>query len=169
MLRYWYQTDSVIAMGVGIVLGEGDMLEYEEKIHQLEVGDTHFSKLYSDYVEVDKSIYRIEEGIETTSDVYVEMLKKQRVILKDELHDMLKRLERSRVDVNKMEKMNELLKRRDELVARLESIEADYRSGLDANSTEQALQLENAEVLDGIARAAAEELEQIEKKLAKFA
>lgn len=68
-----------------------------------------------------------------------------------------------------MENMNELLERRNELIARLESIEADYRSGLDPNSVERALQLENAEVLDSIARAAAEELETIEKKLAGFA
>ena len=67
------------------------------------------------------------------------------------------------------DKMQELLTRRDELVARLESIEKDYRGGLDADSAERAVQLENAEVLDGIARAAAEELEQVERRLADFA
>jgi len=69
----------------------------------------------------------------------------------------------------KTDKMNELLSRRDELVARLESIEKDYRGGLDADSAERAVQLENAEVLDGIARAAADELEQVESRLADFA
>ncbi len=148
---------------------EVDLPEYKEKIHQLKLDDTRFSKLYSEYVEVDKAIYRIEESIETPSDEYTEMLKKQRVMLKDELYDMLKRLERSRAVVDDMEKMNELLERREDLVARLESIEADYRSGLDANSAERSLQLENAEVLDRIAEAAAEELERIEIKLAHFA
>ena len=146
-----------------------DLPNYKEKIHQLKMDDTHFSKLYNDYVDIDKAIYRIEEGIETTSDEYIEDLKKQRVKLKDELYGMLKRLERSNKVVDDMDKMNELLERRDELVARLESIEADYRGGLDANSSERALQLENAEVLDSIARAAAEELDRIEKKLAQFA
>ncbi len=146
-----------------------DLPKYKDKIHQLKLDDKHFSKLYSEYVEVDKAIYRIEEGIETTSDEYIEELKKQRVFLKDELYDMLKRLERSRAIVDDMEKMNELLERRDELVTRLESIESDYRSGLDANSAERALQLENAEVLDRIADAAAEELARIEKKLEYFA
>ncbi len=61
---------------------------------------------------------------------------------------------------------DELLKKRDELRARLEAIEADYKRGLDADFEEQAQQLENAEVLDGIAKAAAEELEQIERQLA---
>ena len=69
----------------------------------------------------------------------------------------------------KKDKMKELLTRRDELVARLESIEKDYRGGLDADSAERAVQLENAEVLDGIARAAADELKQIENRLADFA
>lgn len=69
----------------------------------------------------------------------------------------------------KEDEMQELLKRRDELVARIESIEKDYRSGLDADSEERAVQLENAEVLEGIASAAADELAQIESKLARFA
>lgn len=61
-----------------------------------------------------------------------------------------------------------LLVRRDELRARLESIRDDYRQGLDADSEERAIQLENREVLDGIARAATEELQQVEKRLAEL-
>lgn len=61
-----------------------------------------------------------------------------------------------------------LLARRDELRQRLESIEADYREGLAADSEEQAQQLENADVLDAIARAAADELAQVEERLAKL-
>jgi len=71
--------------------------------------------------------------------------------------------------VNRDYMMQELLDRRDELVSRLESIEKDYRGGLDANSIERAVQLENAEVLSGIANAAANELEEVEDKLAHFA
>ena len=59
-----------------------------------------------------------------------------------------------------------LLAKRDELRARIEAIENDYRQGLDADAEERAQQLENAEVQAGIARAAAEELAAIEKKLA---
>ena len=61
-----------------------------------------------------------------------------------------------------------LLEKRDELRARLAAIEKDYRQGLDADSEEQAIQLENAEVLDGIAKAAAEELQRVEAQLAKL-
>ncbi len=59
----------------------------------------------------------------------------------------------------------QLLQQRDALRARLTAIHNDYRKGLDADSEERASQLANAEVLDGIARAAAEELERIEARL----
>lgn len=58
-----------------------------------------------------------------------------------------------------------LLARRDELRERLQAIQRDYARGLDPDSEEQAQQLENAEVLEGIAKAAAEELEAVEKRL----
>jgi len=75
----------------------GDLPEYKEKIHQLNLDNTQFSKLYSEYVTIDEAIYRVREGIDTAPDEYIEMLKEQRAMLKDELSDMLKRLERSRV------------------------------------------------------------------------
>lgn len=59
----------------------------------------------------------------------------------------------------------ELIKRRDELRGRLVSIEKDYRAGLSADSEEQAIQLENADVLTGIAKATADELARIEARL----
>ena len=62
----------------------------------------------------------------------------------------------------------ELTEKRDALRARLEAIEKDYRQGLDADSEERAQQLENAEVLAGIARATADELRSIEDKLAEL-
>jgi len=64
------------------------------------------------------------------------------------------------------DKKSELIAKRDELLERLTAIENDYRQGLDADSGERAVQLENAEVLDGIARAARDELATIEKELA---
>lgn len=61
-----------------------------------------------------------------------------------------------------------LLEQRDALRKRLEAIKRDYRRGLDADWEEQAQQLENAEVLDGIARAARAELDRIERRLAEL-
>jgi hypothetical protein len=63
------------------------------------------------------------------------------------------------------DKLSELKTKRDELRARLEAIEKDYRAGLDKDSEEQAQQLENAEVLNEISRTTAEELARIEKEI----
>ena len=63
---------------------------------------------------------------------------------------------------------DQLIEKSDELRSRLEAIEKDYRQGLDSDSEEQAVQLENAEVQEAIAKAASEELQRIEEKLAKL-
>ena len=63
----------------------------------------------------------------------------------------------------------QLLAKRDELRARLEAIEKDYRQGLDADAEERAVQLENADVLEGIGKATAEELTRVEARLAELA
>jgi hypothetical protein len=59
-----------------------------------------------------------------------------------------------------------LLQRKAELQNRLQAIRADLRRGLAADSKEQAIQLENMEVLQEINRLAEVELAQVEKELA---
>lgn len=58
-----------------------------------------------------------------------------------------------------------LNKRREELLQRLSAIKADYREGLAADFSEQAVELENAEVQAEISRLAAAELERVEHEL----
>ena len=66
-----------------------------------------------------------------------------------------------------MEKtLEELIQSRDELLKRLEAISKDLRGGLDADSKEQAIQLENMQVLQEIARVTQENLLQINKQIA---
>ena len=60
-----------------------------------------------------------------------------------------------------------LLKQRDALREKLSAIEADARRGLDADSEERAVQLENADVLNEIARVTAEEIERVEVALSE--
>lgn len=67
-----------------------DYPEYRDRIHDLKTTDTHFAKLFDAYNDLDREIIRIEEGIENTSDEYIESLKMKRVHLKDELVDMLR-------------------------------------------------------------------------------
>ncbi len=64
--------------------------------------------------------------------------------------------------------ITELKKERDRLRQKLTAIEADYRKGLAPDSEDQAIELENADVLEGIARVTAEELERIEQNLSEL-
>lgn len=58
--------------------------------------------------------------------------------------------------------------RQAELEKRIEAIRKDMAGGLDADSEEQAIQLENYEVLREIARLAEQELAGIRKKLSNL-
>lgn len=63
--------------------------EYKDRIHELKVGNTHFARLFDEYHEVEHQVRRIEEGVETTSDEYLEEMKLKRLNLKDQLFAML--------------------------------------------------------------------------------
>lgn len=67
-----------------------ELPEYKEQIHELKMNNKHFANLFDKYHELDHEIHRIEEGVENTSDDYLEEVKKQRLALKDELFAMIK-------------------------------------------------------------------------------
>ena len=67
--------------------------EFNDEIHHLKMNDNHFSRLFTEYHEVNREIQRIEQGVENTSDDYLEQKKKERLQLKDELFVMLKKVE----------------------------------------------------------------------------
>jgi hypothetical protein len=58
--------------------------------------------------------------------------------------------------------------RRDELKGRLKAIHRDLGRGLEKDYEEQAIQLENLEVLQEIARVAESELRKVELKIASL-
>ena len=64
--------------------------EFKDKIHDLKMTDPYFARLFETYHEVEHEVRRIEEGIENTSDDYLEELKKKRLKLKDDLFALLK-------------------------------------------------------------------------------
>lgn len=68
-----------------------ELPEYRDQIHTLKLSNAHFSRLFDEYHDIDHEVRRIEQGVETPSDVYTEDLKKKRLHLKDELYGMLKR------------------------------------------------------------------------------
>jgi uncharacterized protein len=63
--------------------------EYRDRIHELKTGNPRFAKMFDDYHEIEHEVRRIEEGVENTSDVYLENLKKKRLHLKDTLYSMI--------------------------------------------------------------------------------
>lgn len=66
-----------------------ELPEHKERIHELKMSNRHFEKLFTKYHDLDHQVRRIEEGIETPSDDFIEGLKKERLFLKDELLGMI--------------------------------------------------------------------------------
>ncbi|KAB2937905.1 MAG: hypothetical protein EFKGCFLK_00984 [Rhodocyclaceae bacterium] len=64
--------------------------EYHDAIHALKTGNHHFVRLFDEYHRVNKDIRRIEENEEPVTDEAIEVMKKTRLKLKDELHAMLR-------------------------------------------------------------------------------
>ncbi len=67
-----------------------ELPEFRHQIHQLKLTDQHFVGLLERYEDLDDQVRRIEEGFINTSDEYIEGLKKERLLLKDELFTILK-------------------------------------------------------------------------------
>ena len=66
-----------------------ELPEHRERIHELKTENNHFSRLFYEYHDVNHEIRRIEMEIEMTSDMYLEERKKQRLLLKDQLYNLI--------------------------------------------------------------------------------
>ena len=64
--------------------------EYRELITQLKITDHHFSRLFDKHNELDQKIKNLESGIEKATNLEIEILKKEKLYLKDELFNILK-------------------------------------------------------------------------------
>ena len=64
--------------------------EHHDVIHRLKTDDAHFRKLFDEYHQVDKEVYRMEQNIEPATDEAMEDRKKQRLLLKDQLYAIIK-------------------------------------------------------------------------------
>lgn len=67
-----------------------ELPEYKDRIHDLKMSNKHFANQFDKYHDIDQQVLRIEEGIENTSDEYLEELKKRRLAFKDELFAMIR-------------------------------------------------------------------------------
>ena len=59
--------------------------ELKPTIHALKQENHHFSRLLDEHTAVDKSIVRVEDGIDAVSDEKLHAMKQNRLKLKDEL------------------------------------------------------------------------------------
>ena len=64
--------------------------EYRDLISQLKTTDHHFSRLFDKHNALDQKIKNLESDIEKVTDLEIEILKKEKLQLKDELFDILK-------------------------------------------------------------------------------
>ena len=69
--------------------------ESKESIHTLKMNNNHFARLFEQYHDKDHEVHRIETGAESTSDEYLETLKKKRLNHKDQLFSMIREYEAS--------------------------------------------------------------------------
>ena len=67
-----------------------ELPEHRDTIHKLKISNSHFARLFEQYHDVDHEVHRIETGVETTSDEYLEERKLKRLHLKDELFQIIK-------------------------------------------------------------------------------
>ena len=63
--------------------------EHKERMHDLKLSDKHFENLVDKYEVLDKHIFRIESEEEILDDVSLENLKKERLLLKDEIYAII--------------------------------------------------------------------------------
>ena len=69
-----------------------ELPEHRDTIRSLKMSNQHFSRLFDEYHDVDHEVHRIETGVETTSDDYLDNRKRQRLQLKDQLFQMIKNI-----------------------------------------------------------------------------
>ena len=64
--------------------------QYREKMQDLKASDAHFSTLVTRYDAGNHTITQYEQGKEAVADEALEVLKKKRLELKDEIYQMLR-------------------------------------------------------------------------------
>jgi uncharacterized protein YdcH (DUF465 family) len=65
--------------------------EHLEKMRELKTTDAHFAKLFTEYDEGNHDVKKYEMGAAAISDEGLEELKKKRLLLKDEIYEILQR------------------------------------------------------------------------------
>ena len=67
--------------------------EYRDLITQLKTSDAHFTRLFDEHNAVDQQILNMESRIEPATSDEIEVLKKEKLQLKEQLFAILKKAE----------------------------------------------------------------------------
>ena len=65
--------------------------EYRDLITHLKTTDRHFLNVFEKHNELDQKIKNMESGIEPATSLDIESLKKEKLMLKDELYQILRK------------------------------------------------------------------------------
>jgi len=65
--------------------------EFRDLISQLKTTDRHFLNTFEKHNELDQQIKNMESGIAAATHDQIELLKKEKLVLKDELYGLLKK------------------------------------------------------------------------------
>lgn len=60
-----------------------------DRLRELKMNDAHFVKLSERYYEINREIHRRETGIEAASEVHETELRKERMMLKDQISSII--------------------------------------------------------------------------------
>jgi uncharacterized protein YdcH (DUF465 family) len=63
--------------------------EYRDEIHDLKMSNAHFAKIFEKHNELDKQVEDAEAGRTLLTDMELEVLKKEKLLLKDEAYQMI--------------------------------------------------------------------------------
>lgn len=67
--------------------------EYRDLITRLKTTDRHFQNLFDKHNELDQKIKNMENHVEAGTPLEIEILKKEKLALKDELYEVLRKAE----------------------------------------------------------------------------
>jgi len=71
--------------------------EYREEIHELKQTNAHFAKVFEKHNTLDNQIEHAEKGDVPMTDMELETLKKEKLLLKDEAYKMIMDYRKSKV------------------------------------------------------------------------
>lgn len=72
------------------------LAEYRDEIHDLKISNAHFAKIFEKHNKLDQDIINAEEGRSSLTDMEIETMKKEKLLLKDKALMMIREYKASK-------------------------------------------------------------------------